>query len=94
MSVAAVVTAAGSGTRLGASVPKALVELAGEPLIVHAVRGMVAAGVRDVVVTVPADHEAEFERVLAGLADEFALLATPTPGFWGAKGGAPTLVEE
>ncbi|MGV9183115.1 2-C-methyl-D-erythritol 4-phosphate cytidylyltransferase [Arcanobacterium canis] len=65
MSVVAVVTAAGSGTRLGASVPKALVELAGEPLIVHAVRGMVAGGVRQIVVTIPEGYEEDFARALA-----------------------------
>lgn len=40
MSVGAVVTAAGSGSRLGHLLPKALVPLAGVPLVVHAVRAM------------------------------------------------------
>ncbi|PJI93968.1 2-C-methyl-D-erythritol 4-phosphate cytidylyltransferase [Luteimicrobium subarcticum] len=52
----AVLTAAGSGSRLGADVPKALVPLVGEPLVVHALRALVAAGVEHVVVTAPADH--------------------------------------
>lgn len=51
--VAAVIAGAGSGTRLGAQVPKALVELGGVPLIVHAIRGVNEAGIDDVVVTIP-----------------------------------------
>ena len=47
MSVVAVIAGAGSGTRLGLDGPKALVKLAGEPLIVHAVRSMAASGVVD-----------------------------------------------
>lgn len=61
----ALIAGAGAGTRLGAEQPKALVNLAGEPLIVHAVRTIRAAGITNVVVTVPAEVEAEFARVLA-----------------------------
>ena len=43
MSVGALVPAAGLGVRLGPGAPKALRELAGEPLLVHAVRGLRAA---------------------------------------------------
>ena len=54
MSVVALVPAAGRGERLGAAVPKALVELDGEPLLVHAVRGLWASGcVQHVVVAAP-----------------------------------------
>lgn len=64
MTVAVIVTAAGSGTRLGAAVPKALVPLAGEPLVVHAVRA--ARGVAGhVVVTAPPGHVDQF-RTLVG----------------------------
>lgn len=60
-----VVVAAGSGVRLGAGKPKAMVELAGEPLVVHAVRrASAAAGVSQVVVVVPAGREAEFADLL------------------------------
>lgn len=65
--VAAVVVAAGSGSRLGAQVPKALVPVAGTPLVAHAVRRLRAGGVEDVVVVAPADHlEAVREAVGAG----------------------------
>ena len=72
MSLAAIIAGAGSGTRLGADLPKALVPLDGEALIVHAVRGMNAAGVADVVVTIPPDFRDDFARVLtdAGLRAE------------------------
>ena len=54
--VAAVVVAAGSGSRLGASVPKALVPVAGEPLVAHAVRRLLQGGVDVVVVVAPSAH--------------------------------------
>ena len=56
----AVLTAAGSGSRLGATVPKALVELAGVPLVAHAAARLAGSGrVRQLVVTAPADCIAE-----------------------------------
>ncbi|AHH93804.1 2-C-methyl-D-erythritol 4-phosphate cytidylyltransferase [Kutzneria viridogrisea] len=57
MSVVALVPAAGRGERLGAELPKALVPVCGAPLLVHAVRGLLAAGcVQHVVVAAPAAH--------------------------------------
>lgn len=62
---AAIVVAAGSGERLGAAKPKALVELAGTPLVVRAVRGILDSGVaRTVVITAPEEHKAEFTHLL------------------------------
>lgn len=58
--------AAGSGSRLGASVPKALVRLGERTLVEHAVAAMIAGGAARVVVTVPADHVRPFEEALAG----------------------------
>jgi 2-C-methyl-D-erythritol 4-phosphate cytidylyltransferase len=53
--VAVLVPAAGSGVRLGGESPKALRELAGEPLLVHAIRRVLAApSVACVVVAAPA----------------------------------------
>ncbi len=62
--VVAVVVAAGSGSRLGAAVPKALVELDGVPLVRRAVDALRAGGVERVVVTVPADHEPAFRSAI------------------------------
>jgi 2-C-methyl-D-erythritol 4-phosphate cytidylyltransferase len=53
MTVAAIVAAAGRGERLGAHVPKALVEVAGTPLVVHAVTRMRSAGCDVVIVAAP-----------------------------------------
>lgn len=52
---ACIIVAAGSGSRLGADRPKAFVELAGVPLLNHAVARVLASGaVRYVVAVVPA----------------------------------------
>src|SRR6266536_3394264 len=57
MSVVALVPAAGRGERLGFGVPKALVPVGGEPLLVHAVRGLRSVGRIDrVVVAAPLSH--------------------------------------
>lgn len=65
MSVAAVLTAAGSGARLGHGLPKALVPAGGVPLVVHAAARLAGSGlVERIVVTVPADHQAAFARAL------------------------------
>jgi 2-C-methyl-D-erythritol 4-phosphate cytidylyltransferase len=54
--VAVLVPAAGLGVRLGPGGPKALRELGGEPLLVHAVRRLcAAASIGQVVVSAPAD---------------------------------------
>jgi 2-C-methyl-D-erythritol 4-phosphate cytidylyltransferase len=53
MTVAAIVAAAGRGERLGAHVPKALVEIAGAPLVLHAVTRLRAAGCEVVIVAAP-----------------------------------------
>jgi 2-C-methyl-D-erythritol 4-phosphate cytidylyltransferase len=53
---ACIVVAAGSGSRLGAEVPKAFVALAGEPLLAHAVRNVASSGAIDLVVVV-APHD-------------------------------------
>jgi 2-C-methyl-D-erythritol 4-phosphate cytidylyltransferase len=64
---AAVLTAAGSGTRLGLPGPKALVELAGVPLVVHAARRLAASGVvLSVVVTAPPGRAGGFRALLGG----------------------------
>jgi len=64
VTVAAIVAAAGSGERLGADVPKALVEVAGRPLVVHAVTRLRAAGCDVVVVAVPVQAFDAFAAVL------------------------------
>lgn len=63
----AVLTAAGSGSRLGCEVPKALVELSGRPLVWWAARGLRAGGVGTIVVTAPAASLDEFRAVIADI---------------------------
>jgi 2-C-methyl-D-erythritol 4-phosphate cytidylyltransferase len=59
-----IVAAAGSGLRLGADRPKALVPLGGRALVCWAVDALREGGVTDVVVAVPADEHAAFATVL------------------------------
>lgn len=80
MSVAAVLTAAGSGSRLGHELPKALVPLGGEPLVVHAARRLLAARtaagehVETLVVTAPADHVDTVRSLLEGLGGDVVVV--------------------
>ncbi len=74
MTVAAILTAAGSGSRLGHVLPKAFVPVQGVALVVHAARALLAArpldgpGVERLVVTVPADQVGAAQALLrAGL---------------------------
>jgi 2-C-methyl-D-erythritol 4-phosphate cytidylyltransferase len=59
-----IVAAAGSGLRLGADVPKALVPLAGRPLVCWAVEALRAGGVTQVIVAAPPSERAAFAAVL------------------------------
>jgi len=69
---AAILTAAGSGARLGHALPKALVPVAGDPIVLHAARRLCAARFDDrqletLVVSAPAGHVGGFVRLLEGL---------------------------
>jgi 2-C-methyl-D-erythritol 4-phosphate cytidylyltransferase len=67
--VAVLVPAAGAGLRLGPGGPKALRLLAGEPLLVHAIRRVAAApSVRQIVVAAPAADVAAVRSLLAAVA--------------------------
>ena len=67
--VAVLVPAAGAGLRLGPGGPKALRLLAGEPLLVHAVRRVAAApSVRMIVVAAPAAEVEAVRELLAPVA--------------------------
>ncbi|WBB74123.1 2-C-methyl-D-erythritol 4-phosphate cytidylyltransferase [Micromonospora sp. WMMD1128] len=67
--VAVLVPAAGAGVRLGPGAPKALRPLAGEPLLVHAVRRIAAApSVHTIVVAAPAADVASVRALLAPVA--------------------------
>ncbi|MBG6069128.1 2-C-methyl-D-erythritol 4-phosphate cytidylyltransferase [Micromonospora ureilytica] len=67
--VAVLVPAAGAGVRLGPGRPKALRLLAGEPLLVHAVRRLAAApSVHTIVVAAPAAEVQAVRELLAPIA--------------------------
>lgn len=65
---AVIVPAAGRGERLGPGAPKALRTLAGQPILLHAVRNLATARDVDViVVAVPEDAVEESRALLAGI---------------------------
>ena len=65
MRVAAVVVAAGKGTRFGSRDAKALERLSGEPLFVRSARAMAESGVVDrIAIVAPVDRIEEFEGIL------------------------------
>lgn len=79
MRAVAILTAAGSGTRLGDIRPKALVPLAGVPVVVRAARALTASGVvRRIVTTAPPDAVAELAEALAGLPGLEVVAGGPT----------------
>lgn len=79
MTTGLIVPAAGRGERLGAGRPKALHLLAGEPLLVRAVRGAVASGVVDVVVVAaPADAQDDVRALLASHVSRLHVVAGGT----------------
>lgn len=59
-----VLAAAGSGTRLGRHMPKALVEVGGAPMVLRALRGLDAAGITHIAVTAPTDALVDFEQLI------------------------------
>lgn len=63
--VVAIVVAAGAGVRLGGEKPKALREVAGRPLVRHALNGLAAGGVDRAVVVIAPGEQAAFETALA-----------------------------
>ena len=68
MSVIALLMAAGSGSRFGASLPKQYLPLAGRPILRHAAEALLAGGHVDAILPVVAAGEAaRVEAILAGL---------------------------
>jgi 2-C-methyl-D-erythritol 4-phosphate cytidylyltransferase len=71
-----ILVAAGRGERLGPGAPKALRQLAGQPLVVHAARAALGSGVVDVlVVAAPTDLMGEVESAVRPLGGRLVILA-------------------
>ncbi|MFM6848053.1 MAG: 2-C-methyl-D-erythritol 4-phosphate cytidylyltransferase, partial [Terrabacter sp.] len=86
--VGVIVVAAGSGSRLGASVPKAFVPLAGLPLLGHALRGVLScAAAAEVVVVAPAAHRGDAEALADGVCRELGSSVPVTVVVGGAERG-------
>ena len=64
--VVALVVAAGSGSRLGGDIPKALRQLDGRPLVSHSLDGLAAGGVDRVVIVIAPGLDDAFADVVAG----------------------------
>jgi 2-C-methyl-D-erythritol 4-phosphate cytidylyltransferase len=76
MTALAVVPAAGRGERLGADVPKALVPIAGTPMIRHTVRSLRGCGLVDhVVIAAPSDHLPQMRAAAGDDGDHVTVLA-------------------
>lgn len=87
-----IVVAAGSGTRLGAAVPKALVPLAGDPLVLHAARRLVEAGCDQLAIAGPAGHLDEVGAAVFGPTLEDDPVDGAVPAGWSdAPEGYPFL---
>jgi 2-C-methyl-D-erythritol 4-phosphate cytidylyltransferase len=95
MTVAAVLVAAGSGSRLGHELPKAFVPVGGEPLVVHAARSLLAGGdVSALVVVVPADRSEDARALLAGLPCPVTVVAGGTARQASVAAGLAALPDE
>ncbi|WP_417234869.1 2-C-methyl-D-erythritol 4-phosphate cytidylyltransferase [Arthrobacter sp.] len=78
--IGVVLVAAGSGTRLGRGMPKALVPLAGKPLLEHALRGIIASGVATTVVAVLPPGDEHLRRICADVGRDTGTAITTTAG--------------
>jgi NDP-sugar pyrophosphorylase family protein len=80
--VEAIILAGGRAERLGAAAegrPKALVEIAGRPLVAYQVELLARAGVDRVIVSCSAGNEELFQTALAGLGPEIVGVGEPEP---------------
>lgn len=84
----AIILAGGKAERLGDAAggrPKALVEIAGRPLVAYQISQLSAAGVDRVIVSCAADQVESFERALGGLGPQ--IVAAPETERLGRGGG-------
>ena len=95
MNVAVVLVAAGNGERLGAGIPKALVEVGGKSLLEHALLAIQAFNPAQLVVVAHEDHIPEFEmQVKANYAGEFSIAPGGTSRQGSVANGVALVTEE
>lgn len=75
MAVHGIIVAAGTGTRLGGSVPKQLVDLGGRPVLAWSLLAFLESGVQSLVVVANADHEKQTEAVVRAVAPHARVVA-------------------
>jgi len=69
MRIAAVIAAGGTGTRIGASEPKQFLDLAGKPILLRTVEGILRLPeVEQVIIALPLEHLERARELLAGCA--------------------------
>ncbi|VWX51601.1 bifunctional 2-C-methyl-D-erythritol 4-phosphate cytidylyltransferase/2-C-methyl-D-erythritol 2,4-cyclodiphosphate synthase [Novosphingobium sp. 9U] len=75
LSAAAIVVAAGQGLRAGQPLPKQFALWRGKPVVRHSVDALLAAGVKPIVVVIPAGAEALAARALNGVGDQVRVIS-------------------
>ncbi len=66
ISVAAVIAAGGTGTRMNSGIPKQFLEIVGKPILLHTIESIASIEqVTQIVIALPVEHIAEAEAILA-----------------------------
>lgn len=78
MAVHGIIVAAGTGTRLGGSTPKQLVDLGGRPILAWSLQTFVDSGVESLVVVANADHAEHTASVVRTVASHARVVAGGT----------------
>jgi 2-C-methyl-D-erythritol 4-phosphate cytidylyltransferase / 2-C-methyl-D-erythritol 2,4-cyclodiphosphate synthase len=95
MNVAVVLVAAGNGERLGAGIPKALVEVGGKSLLEHALAAIQIFNPAQLVVVAHEDHIPEFEmQVRANYEGEFSIAPGGTSRQGSVANGVALVTQE
>ncbi len=76
-SIYALVAAAGRSTRMGVGVNKQLLELAGRPLVVHALQALLAVPVDGIILVVAPGEEENFHQVLSNFMQGMPIKVIP-----------------
>lgn len=66
-SIAAIIVAAGKGSRFGSSIPKQYAQLGSKPLIRHSIETFIEAGISNIVVVIHPDHYEYYLKAIQGL---------------------------